>query len=917
MSRASDRRQAGCACRARAGLALAACAAMAAAPAHAQLEEQPPPPESGIEQYLEDHNLRELLAVHLLERLRGSDGDTRLRLADRLGSLYVQLLDKATTPEGRQEWETKSQELLKAVPEADSFELRLNLAKARYLLAEDLAERHRLRLASPEERQEAERVLRTTGAVFADIGAKLNRKVEILEKRESTGREEDEPQVRAELANARRLRSLAMYYAGWSGYYTAYLSGRTHLAEDAITQFGWLLNASGGRQASITRVPASLLRYEHVSRAAIGVAMCEALRGRDSAAMLWLDALENAEGVPAGVTKQIFSRRLAVLAGARRWRDLDVLIRRRRQPTGDEPAKPLPVGEARLLAVTALEALQDKALPQESRATAQALADSAMTDLITIGEVRHVQDLVGRYGTTPLGGEGFIVQYVRGIQAYERARAAHAATGKSTDDPATEAPVVNLYREAAASLQIAASAEDGARFPSERSSAGLMLGLSLFYAGDLVPAADRFEKEFQSGAIGAHAEDALWLGIVALDKAVEGGKPSLRERLKRLSALYLQKFPKSERAAKLLLRQSTAEALTPERAVEILLGVGKESPLYEAARRQAASLLYTIYRGSRGQDRDFAALRFAEISEEILRIDSVKLTEGPASERDAAAAQVLVRVRQVLEVVLGMAAPDLDRAEKAFQLLDSVTAAAGLELKNVEDELAYRRLQIAIARGRSEDATRALDRLHNLGGRFADAADRLMYKRALAALSVGFPPPGAAAEVVRHGVRVIDQFGRDKAALADPAVFGLHSAVADAAARVWRENGDIAMRDLALTLDRGLMELGNPPAVVLRRYAQLAESADQLEPALDAWRLLLAGTSTTTPDWFEARYNSIRLLLRADPVRAREAMDQHKVLHPDFGPEPWAPLLRELDSKIPAAAPAAPTSPTGTTGGTP
>src|SRR5262249_19464159 len=144
------------------------------------------------------------------------------------------------------------------------------------------------------------------------------------------------------------------------------------------------------------------------------------------------------------------------------------------------------------------------------------------------------------------------------------------------------------------------------------------------------------------------------------------------------------------------------------------------------------------------------------------------------------------------------------------------------------------------------------------------------------------PPAGAAAEVVRHGRRVMDQFGRDANALKDPAVYSLHNAVADAAAREWREKNDARMRDIAYEIDRNLVSIGNPPITVLRRYAQVAESAGDRQASLDAWRLLLAGTNPTAPEWFEARYHSLRLLLVLEPARAREAMDQYKVLHPDF-----------------------------------
>ena len=899
----------------RAGRLFLVAVALCAAPVRGQQEEAPSPPESVLERYLEDRGLSGLLAAYLLERLKTAEGDERQRLADRLGSIYVQLLDKASTPQARQEWEAKSQDLLRAVPEADSFDLRLNLGKARYLQAEEIAERHRLRLATPEERQEAERALRTVGATFADIGSKINRRVEALEKREATGRDEEAAAVRSALSEARRLRSLAMYYTGWSEYYSSFLAGKPAV-DEALGAFGWLLNAAGGRQANVERVPASLMRYEHVARAALGCALCESLRGRDGAALLWLDAVESAEGLAPAVQRQVFPRRLVVLAGGKRWADLEYMIGKRRQPTREEPIKPLEAADARLLAVLTLDALRDGNLTAVGRELVQGLADTAMTDLVTLGEVRQVQDLVNRYGTAPLGGEGFIVQYIRGLQAYERARDAHAATGRNVEEPIGDDTVRNLYREAARTLEIAGQAADAARFAEERGNSGLLLGLSLFYAGDLQEAADRFERAFQvADGSTKYSEDSLWLAIVALDKAVEGGRPSLKDRLARLSALYLKTFPRSERAARLLLRQAGTDVVAEEKAVEVLLGVEPDSPLYEAARRQAATLLYNIYRRAKGNDRDFAALRFAEVSEELIRFDAKKLAEGDDGAKKEATAQLLVRVRQLLDAVLGMAAPDLDRAEKAFTLLDTVVAEAGLDVRKVEDEITYRKLQVALARAKTDDATRHLDRLHALGGRFSDAADRMMYKRALGVLSVPNPPPGAAVEVVRHGTRVMQQFGRDAAALRDPAVYSLHNTVADAAARVWKSDQDSAMRDIAVEIDRNLLGLGNPPAQVLRRFAELAEASGDKTGALDAWRLLLSGLNPTAPEWFEARYHSLRLLLATDRPAAVQAMAQHRVLHPDFGPEPWGPRLRELSDQIgPAPAPTPATVPTGGTG---
>jgi hypothetical protein len=50
--------------------------------------------------------------------------------------------------------------------------------------------------------------------------------------------------------------------------------------------------------------------------------------------------------------------------------------------------------------------------------------------------------------------------------------------------------------------------------------------------------------------------------------------------------------------------------------------------------------------------------------------------------------------------------------------------------------------------------------------------------------------------------------------------------------------------------------------------------------------------------WYEARYESIRLLAEKDPAAAREVMEQHKALEPAMGPGTWGEKFRELDAKL-------------------
>ena len=64
-----------------------------------------------------------------------------------------------------------------------------------------------------------------------------------------------------------------------------------------------------------------------------------------------------------------------------------------------------------------------------------------------------------------------------------------------------------------------------------------------------------------------------------------------------------------------------------------------------------------------------------------------------------------------------------------------------------------------------------------------------------------------------------------------------------------------------------------------------------------------AGLEAENPDWYEARYESIRLLFEVDPESARVAMRQHITLYPTLGPSPWDSRFRELARSLSVEVP--------------
>jgi len=872
----------------------------------------PPPPtqpaqavttsDEEVENYLAEHNLLEVLAARLRKQHKDGSQEEQVRAAELLGKLYVRMLTEATAPEQRQHIEAMCRELMKD-ERANTFELRLAMAKATYLKVEEILERDRLRLASSEEKAEADRVLRTVRPIFDEIARRLETKVRGLESKERT-QTGDMDALRAELADARRLRSLAWYYAGWAHYYTAYLTNSQSEALEAMKRFGGLLNSvSPERAPTVDRMPKNLLKYEHVARAAMGCALCASIMKDEVQASRWLDEIELAEDVPPIVFDQLFSRRIIVHGAARQWADIERAVRLRRQPDRDQEVKPLSVGDARLLAVVALEASRS-AGNNNLQSEAEKQAQVALGDLIQRGEAGHVLDLVSLYGTTPIGQQGFIVNYVRSLQAFDKARQAHKNAGKE-EEPTADPTVVNLYREAAELISTATASDDAASFPREREKAEIRRGLALFYAGDMEAASRQFQAAAAVAVSPETRRDALWYAIVSLDRAVEAGNRGLVGERDRVATLYLEQFPASENAARLLLRQTRADRLTDAQALEILLKVPRDSGVYEAAQKQAARLLYQLYRKAPQEEKDFAAVRFADVAEGVLKLEHTRAMADRGQVAKDAAADLVIRVRQLADALLAMTAPDIGRVEAALASLDAVAAFHSLDLSSLEGELTFRRVQIAVAQGDEAAIVRHTDRLRAMGGAFADASDRVLFRRALRLFKQSGENPGQARQVLRYGRRVLEGSGGSR----DASIVAVRDSVAHAAAVIWRAEQDADMRDLAITLDREQLEAGQRTASSLRRLGELLEAAGDKPKALAAWRELLNGIQNGTPEWYEARYESLRLLLDVSPSEAVDAMKQHKVLHPEFGPEPWGSKLRDLDGRMRSVAPQAPATP--------
>lgn len=859
--------------------------------------------ESQRDAFLASEGMLHPLAAALRARFSSMQpGPAKTELAEQLGKLYERMLNENPPAQERMKLEDLCKSLLEEVPDAQTPPLRLTLAIARYLPVEEFAERKSLRLSEPNEDVEAQRVLRSATVDFQEIAAKVGTRIKNLEERKQRGfaSDDDFDANRSDLEYYRELRSKAAFYAGWSNYYLAMLTGSTEHAVKAMEQFGVLLNAMPGRAATVDRVPVELLVHDHLAKAVVGCALASSMLQNDIEPVRWLGLLQEAKDLPPSVQEQLLRRRIQVLAATRRWNDIEIAINRARQPDRSVAATPLSVPDARLLAVAAFEEMKSSQSSGGIRLLAESCAKIALGDLITRGEVGHVISIVKIYGTSLIGQDGFINTYVRALRAFDEVREAHrvaSASGQSADSPTQSTDLINHYHAAAGLFVASTNAPDSQQFPVQRARSQVCAGLCYFYAGSLEQSVGFFEAAFAAATIEELKRDSLWYAIIALDLAISEGKVSLKPRREKLATLHIQTFPRSENSTRLLLEQIRAQRVAGQGAgmqdLEILLKVAPNSPLYESARRVACDIMYDAWRRASDKDRDFLALRFADTAEELLRTEFAKATSHDQPDARKLADIAVNRARRLADVLLLCASPDVSRAEAALSMVDSLTAFHGIDMASREDELVYRRLQIALAKRDLDQAQRELLRLRNLGGNYLAAGERLMYRRAADEWQLSPHDPRRATLVIASGTQVLGYKEWGKAAHAV-----VRDTVARAAEYLWESNRDTQMRSLAIKLDLQQLDEGHRTSSSLARLARLYESMTEYDAAAEYWLELLAATDERSETWYEYRYNSIRLIAHSSHEEARSILTQFRVLNPTISDAAWAAKFADLDQLI-------------------
>jgi len=849
--------------------------ALAAAACLAPRAPAAPPPDPA-ETFLREHHLDAMLESYLHDRLDHAAPPERRALADRLGRYYVERLATVTDAAERDRLLDAATELLAAANADEALELRVGLAIARFRPAEETAERAVLLLATPEEIAAATASLETASLELDRLGRQLEREVLADERVKRANADAPEPDSRRQL-------SLAKYYAGWAYLHLARLAADPADAQRALEQFAWVLDTPN-EEPSIERLPRSLLRLDHVARAAIGVALAKHTLARDVEAEAWLDALADAD-LSDAVAQQVFVRRIDVLPASGHFSQLALHV----QAWQAAHPGPLTETQARLLAIRSLDASRDAALPAGAHAAAGRLAELALSDLIERNALAQVLDLVRKFGDLPMRDAGFVTRYVRGAALFDRARLAHQHAPRP-QLPTDDTDVRALYDAARDQLAASLDAPDAADHPDHRAAAAMLAARCDYFAGRFADAADAFLAAERLAINAQGAEDALWMAVVCLDTLAAqdpGSTPHARD----LAARFLAEYPASPRAPALLLRTLDADLVSPDQAIEVLRSVPDDDPIATTARRQLARMLYARVRQAPPAERRAAAQAFLDVAHKLL--DPVLASTRPESLTADPEADALLRLRQMLDVALLPDPPLVGEAERALQIADRVPLSTD---PAIAAELRLRRIQLALIRHDDAAADTAFEQYPPDETRFRPVALELLFADAARRWSEREHTAPSARRVIRFGSLMLAGTTADAPAppaLADP--------VADAAGWLWRTTADTAMRDAAITLDERALRADRATGASLARLAAFAESADRAPLALAAWLAIMASNPPGSPAWFEARYHSLVLLAPTDPAAARAALDQTRALYPSLGGDDWAPKFAALDASLPPA----------------
>ena len=844
--------------------------------------------------YLDARGLDTLAAMRIEELAAGAAPAEKAQLLDRLAELYSRMLDDTTDPAVQARLLERGDELADRISNAKvsstkGDSLRVALARTRYRSAARVAES--VRAGLPGDAEGAVALLSQQIDTLLEVSARAEKRANDIERRIDGERAVEAESLQAEKEREQGLAGVARYLAGWSLVYRGFLRDDSRDAERAVSIFIPIL---GGRDGKLVPddVSEPLRADELFASAILGLGLAKAPTGGYAEAMRWIALLDHEE-TAASVRDAREGWAMVAALESRAFKSARELLARL-APRDDAG------NWARVAASRAIER-------GRGEGEAAQLLGEAVALLAAKRELGAVRDLVGKYGEAILGEDstGFVPRYVRAVRLYDEAQRLVAGAGVDQEKLASDA-VRAPAADAAQALGEALESRDAGTFPEAAAACRLMRAWSLRGAGRFTDASAEFDA-VAAVAVGDRAEEAARLSVLSLDDArratkVLAERQVIDEELVKKVDAFLSRFPGSDHVPEMLVRKVAAMAEPGSADVGQLLRIKPDSKDWLVSRRQALEGLYRAFRAGK-EPREETGRRYVAVLAELPPDPATGLPSGSTA-----------IARQALEVLLSNEVRATQTAAALIEALEKAAAQGTFDMREAEEEIAYRRLQVAMIGERWADVEAGLQPFEKPEATklWAEAALRLAIRGAESrrrSSPADAPERGAfVATILRAGDAIFARAGGYEAALAPsnadaPALQQIAVVLLDARAELVRSNADRDEAARGLELADVLLAKRPNDGALLRSGAQLAEAAGKYERASDLLRALVGGLPSRTEPWFTAKVDQMRVLGKLDPARARAVIAQFRALYPDLGPEPHRSRILEIERSLPAESP--------------
>ena len=848
---------------------------------HAALCAQEPASDR-LEAYLLRLGLTDLRVRHL-EHVAAEETSKAARLAagQKLADAYAErMMAVAEDAAAYEELKARVERLLADLPQARTPALSVMLLQAEFQRAESLVNAW-LEARQDDSPAEAAAILTRIVPELEQRAKELNSAAEsLLEREDLLESEEKRLESEAQVLRMQTIAVRATYFAGWGNYYLGVARANPTASSANFTaakkHFSDVLGVVD--EEEYEPVEAEELGLETVWRArtALGLGLAESALGRLTAAAACFRWLEHASA-PANLRDEADYWRLKGLINVRRYEPAAELAEAE-VAAMSAPPTPGKNSFCTLAIRSGAEPLGANTLPAKS--AAKRLVVAGIAGLSRLRQFDTLSQLVAQHKLheIPEANGGFHLTWLSG-----RAQFLAAEKTKSKAE----------YQAAAQALDKALAHPDARQDLFAAGQCRYYLAWCRFRLEDYETAAAAFRQVTPVLREGDQelAVQSNWMEFAAWQALAEKAKEP-RHAAAAVAALQALKrdFPSTDQSAKAdIYIARLQQNVPPEEAIASLSSVKPGDPSYLAAQLEIVSLRHRIWKeagGSQHADENLS-------SELLSAVDRLLLAAGERSHHEERLRACLVAI-EILASRAESEAAELDR------YLGQAAAAANslAESHSLLPEYHYRRLQQA-QRTKDEAALReSAEWIATRGGGtpYELPALVIVARQADAAVKTA-----SQQNQVKRQEEAAAIYERLAALVGDtPAAIAKTKNALAASSRLAAYQEDLGKwREAADRLDRIVAAFPSDKKY-LRRAGLAHVNAGNPAAAVEHWRTLLAGLSSGSDEWLEAKHYQLVCLLATDRAAAEKVWKQFKLLYPEVKSPEWKDKFAKLESQLSA-----------------